>query len=72
MMTSGNTTISVVANPTAALRISAGGWTGNFVGMNTLSQLQPGYYGNLQRYPFHNAGAAAAWTGRATGVAATT
>lgn len=22
--------------------------------MNTLSQLQPGYYGNLQRYPFHN------------------
>lgn len=29
-------------------------WSGDFVGMNTLSELQPGYYGNLQRYPFHN------------------
>lgn len=55
LFTPGNTTISVVPNLTAALRISAGGWTGNFIGMNTLSQLQPGYYGNLQRYPFNNA-----------------
>ena len=22
--------------------------------MNTLSQFQPGYYGDLERYPFHN------------------
>lgn len=29
-------------------------WSGDFAGMNTLGQLQPGYYGNLQRYPFHN------------------
>ena len=29
-------------------------WTGNFQGMNTLQQLQPGYYPNLLRYPFHN------------------
>lgn len=29
-------------------------WQGNFQAMSGLSQLQPGYYGNLQRYPFHN------------------
>jgi hypothetical protein len=54
LFTPGNTAITADANLTAAFRISAGGWTGNFVGMNTLSQLQPGYYGNLQRYRFNN------------------
>jgi hypothetical protein len=29
-------------------------WTGDFRAMNSLSQFEPGYYGNLQRYPFHN------------------
>jgi hypothetical protein len=29
-------------------------WTGDFQGMSTLSQLAPGYYGNLERYPFQN------------------
>ena len=29
-------------------------WTGEFQGMNTLQQLQPGYYPNLLRYPFQN------------------
>lgn len=29
-------------------------WTGNFSAMNSLSQLEPGYYGDLMRYPFHN------------------
>jgi hypothetical protein len=29
-------------------------WTGDFQTMNTLSQFQPGYYGGLERYPFHN------------------
>lgn len=29
-------------------------WTGNFQAMNTISQLQPGYYPGLTRYPFHN------------------
>ena len=29
-------------------------WSGDFQGMNGLTQLQPGYYGNLQRYPFHD------------------
>jgi hypothetical protein len=29
-------------------------WQGNFKAMINLSQLQPGYYGNLMRYPFNN------------------
>lgn len=29
-------------------------WVGNFQTMSNISQLQPGYYGGLQRYPFHN------------------
>jgi hypothetical protein len=29
-------------------------WSGDFQAMNSISQLQPGYYSNLQRYPFHN------------------
>lgn len=53
-------------NANARLTVSGGGarlavrvegdqtWFGDFVGMNTLSQLEPGYYGNLQRFPFHN------------------
>jgi hypothetical protein len=58
LYTAGNAEISAVTNLTAAFRISVGGiggWTGNFIGMNTLSQLQPGYYGSLERYPFNNA-----------------
>lgn len=53
----GNATITAVTNLTAAFRINVGGawgWTGNFFGMNTLSQLQPGYYGDLEGYPFNN------------------
>jgi hypothetical protein len=55
LLTPDNATLDVVTNLTAALRINVGGWTGNFIGMNSLSQLQPGYYGGLQRYPFNNA-----------------
>jgi hypothetical protein len=29
-------------------------WYGNFKSMNTLTQLQPGFYPGLQRYPFNN------------------
>lgn len=29
-------------------------WWGDFQTMLSLSQFQPGYYGNLMRYPFHN------------------
>jgi hypothetical protein len=31
-----------------------GGWNGEFQAMNSISQIEPGYYGNLTRYPFHN------------------
>jgi len=34
--------------------ISAGGYTGVFQGMNSIPQLQVGYYAGLMRYPFHN------------------
>lgn len=40
-----------------SLRVSVNGdqdWSGNFEGMTSISDLKPGYYGNLQRYPFHN------------------
>lgn len=36
------------------MRIIAGDWEGHFQTMATLNELQPGYYGNLRRYPFHN------------------
>ncbi len=29
-------------------------WWGDFQTMNSITQLQPGYYDNLQRYPFNN------------------
>ncbi len=29
-------------------------WTGDFQAMNVVSVLEAGYYGDLQRYPFHN------------------
>ncbi len=54
--TQANTLLNVTA---IGARLNVGvngdeGWSGDFQGMNTLSQLQPGYYGNLQRFPFHN------------------
>jgi hypothetical protein len=30
-------------------------WSGDFVAMSSLSRLEPGYYGSLRRYPWHNA-----------------
>jgi hypothetical protein len=36
------------------LTVSAGGYTMEFEGMNSLTQVQTGYYGDLMRYPFHN------------------
>jgi hypothetical protein len=47
----------VVAAVDGHLAVSVDGahhWTGDFLTMISLSELQPGYYGNLQRYPFHN------------------
>jgi hypothetical protein len=43
-------------------------WTGNFRAMSTLPLWQLGYYGNLQRYPFHNPTLGGLdWTGRGSG-----
>jgi hypothetical protein len=43
-----------ISAPGAALAVSVEGWSGRFQGMNSLNFLQVGYYGDLQRYPFHN------------------
>ena len=39
----------------SGLNVGVGGYDGEFYGMSSLTQLKPGYYGNLSRYPFHNA-----------------
>jgi hypothetical protein len=39
---------------TGLVSITGGGWTGTFQAMDSLTQLQAGYYGSLSRYPFHN------------------
>jgi hypothetical protein len=53
-------------NATAVVTVNAGnarlavsingneGWNGDFQAMNSISFLEAGYYGDLQRYPFHN------------------
>jgi len=43
-------------------------WRGDFQAMNALTQLQPGYYGDLRRYPFHNpVKGGLSWSGEARG-----
>jgi hypothetical protein len=43
-------------------------WHGDFQGMSGTAQLQPGYYGNLARYPFHNpAVGGLSWSGQGRG-----
>ena len=54
--TPANATLSISAN-SGLLVVSVNGnkqWTGDFQTMNIISQLQPGYYPGLQRYPFNN------------------
>jgi hypothetical protein len=51
--TPSNATINVAANGGHAT-VSVGGWFADFQAMSTLTRLQPGYYGDLKRYPFHN------------------
>jgi len=68
LLTPNTAPFSLETNLTAALRIKVGNWSGDFVAMNSVSQLQPGYYGNLQRYPFHNpARGGMDWSGNARG-----
>jgi uncharacterized repeat protein (TIGR01451 family) len=47
------TTITVTGNG-GRVSVSANGWVGDFQAMTGLALMQPGYYGGLQRYPFHN------------------
>lgn len=43
-------------------------WSGDFQAMSALTQLKPGYYGNLQRYPFNNAAIGGlSWSGSGRG-----
>ncbi|WP_179119124.1 DUF4214 domain-containing protein [Massilia sp. KIM] len=54
--TDANATLALSAvGARLVLNIGGASWySGDFAGMNSLTQLQPGYYGDLRRYPFHN------------------
>lgn len=60
-----------VSGSAAQLSVSIEGdatWTGEFLAMTGLGRLQPGYYGGLQRYPFHNpAKGGLDWSGEGRG-----
>ena len=46
---------AVTVNPSANyMRVAVGGWYGDFKAMDSLVLLEPGFYGDLTRYPFHN------------------
>ncbi|CAN7590727.1 DUF4214 domain-containing protein [Pseudoduganella sp. LjRoot289] len=47
-------TVNVSGNSFTVNVSGSDSWNANFVGMSSLSALKPGYYGGLQRYPFHN------------------
>lgn len=48
--------------------VSVVDWFGDFQGMAAIAQLQPGYYGNLTRFPFHNpAHGGLNWSGQGRG-----
>lgn len=67
LYTDADSTITIDA-PGAALVVAVGGWSGRFQGMNSLNFLEVGYYGDLQRYPFHNAvKGGLTWTGNGRG-----
>ena len=68
--TSSNATLALSA---AGARVSVAvtgneRWSGDFQGMSGITQLQPGYYGDLRRYPFHNpVKGGLSWTGEGRG-----
>ena len=39
---------------TRGATVEVAGWIGEFLGMNSIDQLQPGYYPDLRRYPANN------------------
>jgi len=59
--------IYMTANGTE-VSVMTGGWWGDFQAMSTLDRLQPGYYGDLRRHPFHNpARGGLSWVGQGRG-----
>ena len=69
--TPADATLSLSANA-GLLHVGVNGsqvwWTGDFKTMNGISTLQPGYYGDLSRYPFHNpAKGGLSWSGQGRG-----
>lgn len=61
----------VLTSSGARLDVSVNGsefWNATFLGMDVLSRLEVGYYGDLQRYPFHNpVKGGLSWTGEGRG-----
>ena len=59
--------VSASANGILA-QVRVAGWDAQFMGMTSITQLQPGYYGGLERYPFHNPVAGGLnWSGNGRG-----
>jgi hypothetical protein len=57
-----------VSSSSGLASVSVGGWFGDFKSMSSLTQLQTGYYGGLQRYPFNNpVKGGLDWTGNGKG-----
>lgn len=54
IITAGGGGMTPVANRFQLTVAAEEEWTGYFQAMNTLPQLQPGYYGNLLGFPHHN------------------
>ncbi|HEX9939103.1 MAG TPA: hypothetical protein VGB15_18315 [Longimicrobium sp.] len=48
------TTPITVTGTGGHVSIGVGGWGSDFQAMNSVTQLKPGYYGNIRRFPFHN------------------
>ena len=61
-------TVSAVAGRVTVRVTDAQAWTGEFQTMYTLSRLEPGYYPDLRRFPFHNpAKGGLSWSGHGRG-----
>ena len=68
--TPADSTLATTANG-GLLHVGVSGnkvWTGDFRTMNIITTLQPGYYGDLERYPFNNpAKGGLSWSGDGRG-----
>ncbi|MFL5386360.1 MAG: hypothetical protein ACJ8GN_27900 [Longimicrobiaceae bacterium] len=65
--TTTTTGITVTSNG-GHVAVGGGGWGGDFQAMNGLTQLKPGYYAGLERWPFHNpAKGGLSWDGNGRG-----